>query len=249
MRSGRRLTTVASTCLVFFTLLGAGCLTTPPLTSEWPAPAEPEVLLQPGDQLQIRFPYWEELDVEQSVRPDGKIALHLAGDVVVAGKSPEQVRAELLELYKDKIKDPEVTVIVKSFDSQRFYVGGEVMRPGIYPLVPPTTLLSALMTAGGPDKRSAQLRNVVVIRQKDGRQYAQAIDVRKMIAEPESQPFYLAANDVVFVPRTPIDKVDQFVDKYINQIIPRNVYMTFTKDVNNPTFSSDTLNTTFQITR
>lgn len=225
----------------------SGCQTTPPVTEEWPETVEPVVLLQPGDQLRIRFPYWPELEDEQAIRPDGKIALNLVGDVQAAGKTPDDLRTDLLAMYEDKIKDPEITVIVKSFDSHRVYVGGEVMRPGIFPLQGQTTILSALMMAGGPNKTSAKMKNVVVVRLRDGKQYAQSFDVRDMIGNPESQAFFLEPSDVVFVPRTFIDQVDQWVDQYINEIVPRNVYMTFTKDVSNPSLSSDTSNTTLSI--
>lgn len=235
---------LAALCSVIVVL--TGCQTVPPVTEEWPEAAEPVVLLQPGDQLKIRFPYWPELEDEQAIRPDGKIALNLVGDVTAAGKTPDDLRTELMALYEDKIKDPEITVIVKSFDSHRIYVGGEVMRAGIFPLQGKTTILSALMMAGGPVKGSAKLKNVVVVRLRDGKQYAQAFDVRDMIGSPESQAYYLQPNDVVFVPRTFIDQVDQWVDQYINEIIPRNVYMTFTKDVSNPSLDSNTTNTTLQ---
>ena len=47
----------------------------------------------------------------------------------------------------------------------------------------------------------------------------------------ESEPFYLQADDIVYVPRTKIDRVDQWVDQYMNQPVPR--WLTATVDVNN----------------
>jgi polysaccharide export outer membrane protein len=92
-------------------------------------------------------------------------------------------------------------------------------------------VLEAIMHAGGFNKASARMANVVVIRNHEGRQHSCSLDLRKAIEEPASDPFYLEPNDIVFVPRTAIDRVDQWVDQYINQIVPRAVHYNFTHEV------------------
>lgn len=214
--------------MVAVMVVSAGCATvTPPETAEFPEAEEVKVVLQPGDSLQVRFAYWPELDTEQSIRPDGKIALQLVGEVVAGGQTPEELRAELLSQYADKLIDPEITVVVQSLAGQRVYVGGEVQRPGLVVMQGRLTVLEAIMQSGGFKKESAKLSTVVVIRRRDDKQYARSLNLRAALKEPASEPFYLEPFDVVYVPRTNIDRVDQFVEKYINQIIPRSVYATF----------------------
>ncbi len=226
---------VACFSLLACTLLG--CLSAPPAPAkDWPAatPADVVVVLQPGDLLKIKFMGWPELDEEQAIRPDGKIALLLVGDVEAAGQTPEQLRAKLLGLYTSKIKNPEegsINVVVSGFDSQRVYVGGEVKLPGLVMLKGKLTPLEAIMQCGGFLKESAKLSTVVVIRQRDGKQYAVALDLKKSLEQPESTPFYLQAHDVVYVSRTAIDRVDQWVNQYVNQIIPKNLHYTFSETV------------------
>ncbi len=208
----------------------AGCVTTPPRDSaEWPEPPEPKLVLQAGDELQVTFLYWSEFDSQQQVRVDGKISLQIVGEVDVVGMTPGELRAKLIEMYKPHLKDPEINVVASTLGTRRVFVGGEVLNPSVVLMGgSDLTVLEAIMQAGGPNKASAKLAEVVVVRRHEGRQYAKSINVRDMVEDPTSEPFFLAPFDVVFVPRTNIDKVGQWVDQYINAIVPRNFYANYT---------------------
>ena len=96
---------------------------------------EPPVLtLRPGDEIDVKFLYWPELDELQAVRPDGKISLQLVDDVHVAGLTIEQLDKHLTELYEGKIKEPVITVIVRSLANQHVYVGRAIGNPGYVPV-------------------------------------------------------------------------------------------------------------------
>lgn len=218
----------------------AGCLSTPPEEhGSWPAYDTPVVKLEPGDVIQVKFTYWPELDDEQAIRPDGLISLKLVGDVKAQDLTPDELRTDLLSRYAEKLKEPDITVVVSEYTSHRVYVGGEVLQPGVLPIQGKLTVLEAIMQAGGFNKTTAKLANVVVVRQRDGKYFSRSLDLRKAIEQPESDTFTLEPRDVVFVPRTTIDKVDQFVDQYINQIIPRSVYWNLTYDLNQQEFDNE----------
>lgn len=221
--------------------LAAGCHSMPPRlegyekaaateagSDDWPAPADARVTLQPGDKVQFQFMNHPELADEQTIRPDGRVSLQLVGEQEAAGYAPEELKGRLLAAYTDKVKNPEINVVVRSLDSRRIYVGGEVRLPQFLPLVTQVTPLQAIIQAGGFLKDTAQLRNVIIIRHRDGKRHARTIDLRNALYAARSEPLFLEPNDVVFVPRTRIDRVDQWVDQYINKIIPRNVHYTFT---------------------
>jgi len=211
--------------LAFVVLSAASCVSLPPKMEESGSANAARAVSQPlvlriGDEIDIRFRYWPELDESQIIRPDGMISLQLVQDVQAAGLTPVQLREQLLSLYEAKLRDPEIAVIIRSLANQRIYVGGEVNSPGLIPLQGDVTLLEAIITAGGFDKTSAQIRNVVLIRLEEGKRRAWTVDLRTALREPESSPVYLRPNDVVFVPRTPIDRLDQWVDQYLSQTIP-----------------------------
>ena len=195
-----------------------------------PATGEPQVVLQPYDVIKVKFLYWPELDDEQTIRPDGKISLLMVGEIEAQGVTPEQLRQKLLALYESKINNPDINVVVTTLASNRVYVGGEVATPGLIIIDGKLTALGAIIQAGGFKERSAKKSCVVVIRHRDGKQYARTLDLRTALEHPETDTFYLEPYDVIYVPRTNIDKVDQFVDQYLNSVVPRWVSTGFNWD-------------------
>ncbi len=183
---------------------------------EHPSP----MALTPGDVLDVKFFYTPTLNETQMVRPDGKIALQLIGEVEVEGKTPAELRDELQGLYANHLKAPEITVVIRLFHNRCVFVGGQVITPGIVEMPGKMTVLEAVMRAGGFDLREAEIRNVVVIRHRNGERYGYSINLKPALIGNEVQPFYLEPKDIVYVPRTEIAKVNQWIDQHINRIIP-----------------------------
>jgi len=179
------------------------------------------VSLGPGDVIDIKFFYNPELNESQTVRPDGKISLQLVGEVFVYGKTPAELRQELMIMYRPELKRTEIAVIVRSLYDRRIFVGGEVKAPGLIPMPGRLTALEAIMQAGGFDPRTASVSNVIIIRDKNGKRYGGTLDFTKTLNGTDILPFYLEPNDIVYVPRTTIVKVNQWIDQYINKIVPR----------------------------
>lgn len=103
----------------------------------------------PEDLLFVRV--WREPDfsLPVTVRPDGKITMPLIGDLQAAGKSPLQLTAELKKQLLRYLNNPDVSVFVTEVRSKKFYIDGEVNRPGAFALITPTSVLEALSRSGG----------------------------------------------------------------------------------------------------
>jgi polysaccharide export outer membrane protein len=103
----------------------------------------------PEDQLFVRV--WREPDftLAVAVRPDGKITLPLIGEVQAAGQSPSQLTATLKQMLLAYLNNPDVSVFVTEVRSKKFFIDGEVYRPGSFALVTPTSVLEALSRGGG----------------------------------------------------------------------------------------------------
>jgi polysaccharide export outer membrane protein len=179
----------------------------------------PPVTLKPGDEIELKFYNAVELNDIVTVLPDGTVNLQLVGQVVVDGRTPAEVREELISLYATQLKVPEVAVIPRKLYDRRVYVGGEVLTPGVLEMPGRLTVLEAIMEAGGFDLNFAQTSSVIVIRQRDGKRYGCALDLRDDLEGRGTEPFYLQQHDIVFVPRTPITRFNSWVDQYINRII------------------------------
>jgi polysaccharide biosynthesis/export protein len=106
-------------------------------------------LIGPEDILFIRV--WREPDftLPAAVRPDGKITMPLVGDVQAGDQTPMQLTKTITELLGKYLNNPDVNVIVTDVRSKKYYIDGEVLKPGTYLLVTPTTVLEALSNCGG----------------------------------------------------------------------------------------------------
>ena len=95
------------------------------------------------------------------------------------------------------------------------------MSPGVVEMLGRTTVLEAIMQAGGLDLPEAETRNVIVVRHEDNKRYGYSVNLQPFLEGGETQIFYLEPQDIVYVPRTEITKVGQWVDQHINKLIPQ----------------------------
>ena len=211
------LTTVALFLLIVCATQTAVAPNAPVIASPTkPAP----YLIQPGDQLDIKLFYNPELNETIQVRPDGKISLQLLDDVQAAGLTPSQLDEFLTEQYSHELKQPEVTVIVRSFTGQRVYVGGEVNRPGLVSLTAGMSALQAVINAGGL-KETAKLEEAMVIRKgPDTRPIPLRVDLTNAVYGRSAEAhFQLQPYDIVYVPKSAIAKANKFVNQYIERLL------------------------------
>ncbi len=180
-----------------------------------------EYVIQPGDQLDVKFFYNPDLNESITVRPDGRISLQLVGETIAAGRTPRALTELLTEEYDKELKQPEITVIVRSFGA-RVYVDGEVEKPGELELTGPLTVMQAISRSEGATEDAWD--EALVIRRIHGRQpLVIPVDLSLVLAgEDFSQDIGLVPFDIVYVPRSPIADVNLWVDHYIRQNIPIN---------------------------
>ena len=184
----------------------------------------------PGDMVVVRFANDPNLDQTLPVDLEGNVSFLMLGQVRVLGKNPEQVRQELVRAYSGKLTSTDISVNLGgpgledagNSTFRTLHVLGEVRSPGAIPtLGRRLTLVEALARAGGFDKRSALLKQVLLVRwmPEQNTYLSWKIDARPEYWDDAKQVL-LQAHDVVYVPNTPIDEVNIWVDKYIRQMIP-----------------------------
>lgn len=141
---------------------------------------------------------WRDGDLSRTVpvRPDGKISLPLVGEIEADGKTAPQLSQEIAAKLSPYIQDPRVVVIVREVNAPRFYVIGEVVRPGAYPLRSRTSLLQALSLAGGFNE-FANRGGIVVVR---GANERLRIDYDDLIDARSDADIGIRAGDTIYVP-------------------------------------------------
>jgi protein involved in polysaccharide export with SLBB domain len=187
---------------------------------------EQDYILHKGDDLQILAFNNAELGQKAKIRPDGKISLLLLNDVKAAGLTAEQLGRILSQDYAKFFRNPRITVSVTSFTNQEVFVGGEVETPKLLPLNGRLTLAAAIFSAGGL-KASAKTKEILLLRDSgQGKPVVTQVNL-KQIFKSEQPDVELKPFDVVFVPKSKIRKVDEFVEQYMRRVLPVTIGMGF----------------------
>jgi polysaccharide export outer membrane protein len=168
----------------------------------------PEYRIGAGDVLHVFV--WKEAELSRDVRvrPDGYVTMPLMGDLFAVAKTPKGLAAELTQALSKYVNTPIVTVTLGESSTLRFYVVGEVGKPGEFPLVGRITVMQALALAGG-FREFAKTDDIKILRQElsitagqpKTREIVLPINY-KAIAQGQSlhQNFALKPGDVIVVP-------------------------------------------------
>jgi polysaccharide export outer membrane protein len=115
------------------------------------APVEKTFIVGAEDVLQIWVLQQPNISGQYSVRPDGIISVPMVGDVKASGLTTEQLEASIAERLKanEIVIDPSVTVGVFQVKSRKYFISGEVNKPGEGYLVVPMRVSEALANAAG----------------------------------------------------------------------------------------------------
>jgi polysaccharide biosynthesis/export protein len=137
-------------------------------------------------------------DREMVVDSAGRISVPLAGTIDAVGHTPEEL-ARLIEgrLRDGYMRNPQVSVNVKQAVSQIVTVDGQVLQPGLYPIIGDMTLTDAIASAKGLGEFARQ-DDVVVLRTVNGQRYAGVYNIAAIRHGNYADP-PIFANDVVVV--------------------------------------------------
>ena len=167
-------------------------------TMEVKADAPGEDIIRPGDNLAIRVLGEPELTSDAYiVDAKGTIQVPLAGEILVSGRNPGDVRDDLTRRLGSRyIRNPQVTVSVSQRRRTTFAVEGDVREPGIFEAAPGTTLLSAVAQAKSTTD-TAKLDEVMIFRMLDGQRIGARFDIGDIRAGSAADPTILAGDTVV----------------------------------------------------
>jgi polysaccharide export outer membrane protein len=186
-------------CRLFIFLVGFLLFSTP--TFSWSAEEGGSYKIGSGDVLEIVT--WKEPDFSREavlVRTDGFISFPLLNDVQAAGLTPTQLKKSLEVGLKDYVSTPEVTVTIVESGSQRFYILGEVVNTGEYPLAKHLTVLQAFALAGGFTEWASK-DEIILMRRENGKDVTIRVDYKDIVkGENLEQNVKIKADDTIIVP-------------------------------------------------
>jgi len=159
-----------------------------------------EYVIGPRDLLEIKVFELPEFDHTVRVSEDGTITLPLLGTVKVGGLTKDKIEKKLSEQLDKYVKNAQVSVFIKEYQSSRVAIIGAVEKPGMYELVGRQTLLQMISQAGGFKENAAN--EIYVLREgQDGNTASLAIDLEDLLLNGNQKlniPIY--PNDVINVP-------------------------------------------------
>lgn len=148
----------------------------------------------------VEFSVFKVPELKRTVQVSGAgtLNLPLVGEIQAAGRTARQVERDLTKKLGAKyLQSPQVTILIKEYNSQRVTVEGAVKKPGVYPLRGKTSLLQVIATAQGLDSVSDS--TVVVFRRINGKRLAARFDVGQIRSGEANDP-PIQSGDVVVAP-------------------------------------------------
>jgi protein involved in polysaccharide export with SLBB domain len=136
--------------LVAFAALVLGCARSHPGPPKLPPPT-PSTTVGPGDVFEVSVLGEKDLPKEYRVQPDGTVDFPYLDRLTVGGLEPQQIEDLIKSQFVAKkiLVDPQVTLVVKQYNSKKVSVIGSVQKPGSLPWTEGMKLVDAISLAGG----------------------------------------------------------------------------------------------------
>jgi polysaccharide export outer membrane protein len=198
---------------IYYLLLPVICSSAALAQSVSFAEREPRYRLQATDVVEVHYRYTPEFDQTVTIQPDGFATLQIVGDLKLQGLTLDQAKATILEKSSQRLKDPEITLVLKDFEKPYFVVGGEVAHPGKFEMRGQVTAIQAIAMAGGFNTASAKHSQVILFR-RVGPDLAKAeiLDLKAAMKPSAKEPLAdLHPGDMLVVPQNSVSKIERFV--------------------------------------
>jgi protein involved in polysaccharide export with SLBB domain len=154
-----------------------------------------------GDVIEVRVYQEPELSGVYQVGSEGDVVFPLCKRVVVAGLTPNAAAEKLRAcLSAGFMRDPQVSVLVKEYNSKKVFVFGEVQKPGTFTFEDGMSIVQAVTVAGGFTKTAAR-NSTSVTRRVNGQEVKVKVNVQD-IALGKAPNFTLEPGDIVYVPES-----------------------------------------------
>jgi polysaccharide export outer membrane protein len=182
-------------------------------------PLTAEHVLAPGDEFELRFPFYPDLNDRVAVGPDGRVSLQLVNSVTLGGLTVSEATKLLNERYAKVIRDPQANLTVRTFAPEEIFVDGWVANPGLVRSDVPLTVSRAVAQAGGT-KSGAHAEAILVVRRTpDGViHYYQVALGHYAGAGASAEDPLLNTYDVVYVPQNVFGSISDFLANYLKNV-------------------------------
>ncbi|MDF2368167.1 XrtA/PEP-CTERM system exopolysaccharide export protein [Sneathiella sp.] len=195
------------TILVSLALFVSACAAQNQAASDAPASlgTAPQYVIGPQDELDVFVWQNPDLSVTVPVRPDGRISTPLVDDMMAASKTSQELARDIEKSLAKYVKDPLVTVTVKSFNGpydQQIRIVGQAAEPKAIPYRNDMTVLDAIIAVGGMTEFAAGNR-AVIVRNEEGEKKSYNVRLDDLIIDGDvSANVPLLPGDILIIPQS-----------------------------------------------
>ncbi len=109
------------------------------------------IQIGPGDLIVVEILSVPEMSQTVRVDETGDVSFHLIGSLHLAGLTIDESKSLIAARYVagNYLVNPQVSLLIQEYGTQGATVSGEVVRPGVYPVLGRRSLLDTLSHAGG----------------------------------------------------------------------------------------------------
>lgn len=186
-----------------------------------PAPMR-DYRIGPEDLIEIQVFGVDQLTRTVRVNARGLVSLPLIGNLELGGLTASQAESLIVaRLAESFLQDPQVSLFIKEYTSQRVTVEGAVNKPGVYPLRGPTTLLQSLAVAGGQANLSDMTEVMLFRADAAGKRETLVYDVDRIRSGQVEDPT-VVNDDLIVVKRSKARTIlkDSIVRDIIDTVNP-----------------------------
>jgi len=215
-----------SLALSILTLLG----TVPAYSLELTLPAaEKEYFIESGDIINVNVFPAEEFSKEVTVQPDGTVDIPLIGPVKARGLKSEDLEKTLTAKFSKYVANPNVTINVRKFSSNKVAVIGQITTPGYYEYREGMRLLDLVAQASGPQDyaRTAKIRIYRRTPGPDGKFKEEVLtaDLAAVFNGKMEKNILMMNGDIVYIPRKKYSSAAKWIT---DNIVPWATLFLFT---------------------
>jgi protein involved in polysaccharide export with SLBB domain len=174
---------------------------TQPLPGESDGGSPQAGVLGKNDVVEVRVFQEPDFSGVYRVSSAGTMDFPFCKNLPVLGLTPEEVAAKLTVcLAPGVLKNPQITVAIREYNSKKIFVVGEVQKPGTFPYSDNMNIIEAITLAGGFTKTAAK-NSTNLTRIVEGQEAKQKIQVED-IAEGKAPNVTLLPGDIIYVPES-----------------------------------------------
>lgn len=149
------------------------------------------------------------------VPPTGRISyIHIKDGIHVAGKTTQEVAAEITKHYEEYIIDPVVNVSLDKAASARYSIIGDVAQPGVRIITRRNSVSEAIAEAGGVLSTGDKGKVALLRRQADGTMQVYPVNLNAILKGKARDNLYVGPGDQIVVPGNTLKKIKGITDLF-----------------------------------